>query len=85
MKGTRLYYDKATLPDGSSIEMVIWRVPKPVPPTTHGLKYRLFRGFAGQRIVVYDNERGKKRRGRIVVNPYKSDTCNVILKQNNSG
>ncbi len=59
MKGTRLYCDKATLPDGSVIEMVIWRVPKPVPPTSHGLKYRLFYGFAGQRIVMYDNERGK--------------------------
>ena len=39
--------------------MVIWRVARPVPPSTHGLKYRLFYGYAGERIVGYDNERGK--------------------------
>ena len=59
MQATRLYYDKAVFPDGSIIELVIWRVPEPIPPTSHGLKYRLFYGSAGQRIVGYDNERGK--------------------------
>jgi len=29
------------------------------PPTTHGYKYRLFFGRAGQRLVGFDNERGK--------------------------
>ncbi len=58
MKATRLFYDKAVLPDGAIVEMFIWRVPEPVPPTTHGLKYRLFYGRDGQRIVAYDNERG---------------------------
>lgn len=59
MKAVRVFYDKAVLPDGAIVEMVIWQVPKPVPPTTHGLKYRLFYGRDGQRIVGYDNERGK--------------------------
>lgn len=59
MKAERLFYDKAVLPDGAIIEMVIWKVPEPVPPTTHGLKYRLFYGLAGERVVGYDNERGK--------------------------
>jgi hypothetical protein len=59
MKAARLFYDKAVLPDGAIVEMLIWRVPEPVPPTTHGLKYRLFYGRNGQRIVGYDNERGK--------------------------
>jgi TonB-dependent SusC/RagA subfamily outer membrane receptor len=27
-------------PDGSILEVVIWKVPKPVPPTEHGYKYR---------------------------------------------
>jgi Family of unknown function (DUF6516) len=35
------------------------RVPSPVPPTTHELKYSLFYGRAGIREVGYDNERGK--------------------------
>lgn len=58
-KAERIFYDKAVLPDGGIVEMVIWRVPEPVPPTTHGLKYRLFYGKDGERIVGYDNERGK--------------------------
>ena len=59
MKAERIFYDKAVLPDGGIVEMVIWKVPQPVPPTTHGLKYRLFYGLGGVRIVGYDNERGK--------------------------
>lgn len=59
MAAERLFYDKAVLPDGAIVEMVIWRVPEPVPPTTHGLKYRLYYGREGSRIVGYDNERGK--------------------------
>jgi Family of unknown function (DUF6516) len=58
-KAERIFYDKAVLPDGGIVEMVIWRVPEPVPPTTHGLKYRLFYGDESGRIVGYDNERGK--------------------------
>jgi hypothetical protein len=58
-KAERIFYDKAVLPDGGIVEMVIWRVPESVPPTTHGLKYRLFYGKDGERIVGYDNERGK--------------------------
>jgi hypothetical protein len=41
------------------MEMTIWRVPTSVPPTKHGLKYSLFYGRPGQRLVGYDNERGK--------------------------
>ena len=41
------------------MEMKIWRLPEPVPPTTHGLKYRLFYGYRGRRLVGYDNERAK--------------------------
>ena len=46
-------------PDGSILEVVIWRVPKPVPPTEHGYKYRAVYVVDGVRIVGFDNERGK--------------------------
>ncbi len=59
MKARRLYFDKTVLPDGGIVEMVIWQVPQPVPPTEHLLKYRLYYGKDGRRIVGYDNERGK--------------------------
>ncbi len=41
------------------IEIVIWQVPKPVPPSEHPYKYRLVYLIEGKRIVGYDNERGK--------------------------
>lgn len=59
MKAKRIYYDKAVLPDGSIVEMVIWQLPNPTDDRPHGLKYRLFYGRDGKRIVGYDNERGK--------------------------
>lgn len=51
--------DKVVFDDGAIQEMVVWRVPAPVPPSSHGFKYRLFYGFVGRRLVGYDNERGK--------------------------
>ena len=44
---------------GGIIEVVIWAVPRPVPPSEHGFKYRLVFLRNGERIVGYDNERGK--------------------------
>ena len=46
-------------PDGSILELVVWKVPEPVPPTDHGYKYRAVYVQSGQRIVGFDNERGK--------------------------
>lgn len=44
---------------GGIIEIVIGSVPRPVPPSEHGFKYRLVFVRDGQRVVGYDNERGK--------------------------
>ena len=41
------------------IEGVIPEVPMPVPPSQHRIKYRLVYIVDGQRVVGYDNERGK--------------------------
>ena len=41
------------------MEMKIWRVNSPVPPSVHSLKDSLFYGRPGVREVGYDNERGK--------------------------
>ena len=63
----RIVYD-----DGAILEMAIWRVPSPVPPSGHSLKYTLFYGRPGVREVGYDNERGKgdHRHIRDVESPY---------------
>lgn len=40
-------------------EMVIWAVPEPVPPSVHSFKYRLVLIHRGERVLGFDNERGK--------------------------
>ncbi|MBK1721500.1 hypothetical protein CKO23_04440 [Thiocystis violacea] len=46
-------------PEGGLIEFVIWRVPEPIPPSTHLYKYRMVFVVAGKRIIGFDNARGK--------------------------
>jgi hypothetical protein len=59
MKAVLAFHDKQVLPDGVIIEMKIWEVATPVAGSTHKLKYSLFCGAKGKRLVSYDNERGK--------------------------
>jgi hypothetical protein len=40
------------------VEIMIWQVPEPVPPSEHPYKYRLVYVVDGKRVVGYDNERG---------------------------
>ncbi len=58
-KATLLYSEYRRLDDGAVLQMRLWSVPRPVPPTTHGLKYSLVYVVAGRRVIGYDNERGK--------------------------
>jgi hypothetical protein len=50
---------KNITPDGAILELVVWKVPAPVPPTEHGYKYRAVYAVNGVRVVGFDNERGK--------------------------
>lgn len=59
MKAKRIFYDKAVMPDGAVVEMVIWQLPQSTAERPHGLKYSLFYGRDGHRVVGYDNELGK--------------------------
>jgi hypothetical protein len=59
MKAELLLHERIDYDDGGIVEMTLWRVPSPVPPSTHDLKYSLFYGRAGIKEVGYDNERGK--------------------------
>ena len=58
-KAELVHREKSGLPDGAIVEMVIWRLPEPMPGSGHPYTYRLFYGRAGERIVGFDNERGK--------------------------
>ena len=50
---------KNITPDGAIIEWVVWRVPEPVPPTYHGYMYLAAYIVNGERVIGFDNERGK--------------------------
>lgn len=56
---TILEHRKLVLADGAIVEIKIWLLPKPTAERPHGLKYSLYFGRAGKRLVAYDNERGK--------------------------
>lgn len=58
MKATLIRKTRDQYRDGI-IEVVIWRVPEPVPPSEHPFKYRLVYIVNGERVIGYDNERGK--------------------------
>lgn len=58
MKATEFFRAKETYGRGF-VEIVIWQVPEPVPPSEHPYKYRLVYVVEGTRMVGYDSERGK--------------------------
>ena len=58
-RATLFYRDKGVLPDGGIVEITIWRLPKSDSERPHGLKYSLYYGKGGKRLIGYDNERGK--------------------------
>jgi hypothetical protein len=72
MRAELLFQYRFDYDDGAIVEMIIWRVPRPVLSSVHNIKYRLFYGRAGIRLVGYDNERGKgdHRHLRGVETPY---------------
>jgi len=59
MKAELIVRERYTHKASGFVEIVIWRVPQPVPPCTHYFKYRLVYIVDDQRVVGFDNERGK--------------------------
>jgi Family of unknown function (DUF6516) len=58
-KAKRPIREKIAYSPAKLVEMVVWQVPTPVPPSLHDFKYRLVYVVNGERILGYDNERGK--------------------------
>ena len=50
---------KAVLETGAIIQIRIWLLPRATRERPHRLKYSLFYGRPGERIIGYDNEAGK--------------------------
>lgn len=56
---TLVIRERVAYADGAMAELVVWRVPSPVEPSRHTFKYRLAYVVEGERVIGYDNERGK--------------------------
>lgn len=59
MKAELLLQQRIVTAADAFVEMVVWKVPRPVPPSTHHFKYRLAYVVEEQCVLRYDNERGK--------------------------
>lgn len=59
MKATLLIHERMIFEDGGILVIKVWRMPEAVAPARHSLKYSLFYGRHNERLVGYDNERGK--------------------------
>ena len=59
MKAKLLVEERIGYTDGAFLKMVVWEVPQPVPPSQHLYKYSFAYIEAGERVIGYDNERGK--------------------------
>jgi hypothetical protein len=59
MSARPLVFLKRKNADGTIIDIKIWQLPGSSHERPHGLKYSLFYGRKGERIIGYDNETGK--------------------------
>ena len=59
MSAKPLVFLKRQNADGTIIDVKIWQLPNVTKERPHGLKYSLFYGRAGERLVGYDNEAAK--------------------------
>lgn len=54
-----IFRDQFVFADGAIREMTIWKLPESDAERPHGLKYSLFYGVPGTRLLGYDNEQGE--------------------------
>ncbi len=82
MKAELITRFKDITDEGGVIELVVWRVPEPVPPTTHGYKYRAVYSVNGIRVVGFDNERGKGDHCHLLgrQRPYRFTTVDALVE-----
>lgn len=59
MQAVALIRRRVVIAEDAFAEVVVWRLPESVPPSSHSFKYRLAHVVRGECVVRYDNERGK--------------------------
>ncbi|MEX0851942.1 MAG: DUF6516 family protein [Bauldia sp.] len=81
MRAVLLEYQRLTLADGAVVEVKVWQLPEGTAERPHGLKYSLYFGRHGERVIGYDNERGKgdHRHYRGRERPYRFTTFEALF------
>jgi hypothetical protein len=81
MKAVPLLRRRVVIAVDAFVEVVIWQVSEPIPPLTHGFKYRLTYVVGGQCVLRYDNERGKgdHRHTETTEEPYEFSTPDQLM------
>jgi hypothetical protein len=59
MRATPLLDERLTLEEDAFVELVVWRLDRPLEGCEHRFKYRLAYVIRGNCVVRYDNEAGK--------------------------
>jgi hypothetical protein len=59
MKATLLIRNRVVLAENAFAELVLWRLPEPLPGAAHAYKYRLAYVVDGECVLRFDNESGK--------------------------
>lgn len=73
--------ERRVLSEEAFVEMVVWRLPSPLPGSRHNFKYRLALVVNGECVPRYDNEAGKGDHKHIgkQENPYEFTTPKTLL------
>lgn len=81
MRGVLLLRRRVVVAADAFAEVVVWRVPEPVAPSTHPFKYRLAYVVAGRCVLRYDNERGKGDHRHVgeLEEPYEFSTARRLM------
>ena len=59
MKAKLMLNERHIISKDAFVEMVVWRLPSPLPGSHHGFKYRLALVVKGSCVLRYDNEASK--------------------------
>ncbi|MCM2264210.1 MAG: DUF6516 family protein [Desulfuromonadales bacterium] len=59
MKALLMLKERHPVSEVAFVELVVWRLPSPLPGCDHGFKYRLALVVNGRCVLRYDNESGK--------------------------
>jgi hypothetical protein len=81
MKAVALVRRRVVVAADAFVEVVIWQVPDPAPPSMHMFKYRLAYVIEQRCVIRYDNERGKgdHRHTETTEEPYPFSTPDQLM------